>query len=128
MSPSSANRDALRRKRDIRRRRLVWPLLGVLTVAGLLFIGVYPVRTYLSQRASLNHAQEQLAVLREQNAQLDQRVQALNTDTEIEKLARERYNLVLPGEEAYAILPSPPPPIDVPGVWPFTGLAQRLNG
>ncbi|MEY2569938.1 MAG: hypothetical protein QOE63_288 [Acidimicrobiaceae bacterium] len=126
MTPSGT-RDAVRRKRDIRRRRLVWPLLAVLTIAGLLFIGVYPVRTYLAQRTSLNHAQKQLSVLQDQNAQLDQRVQALNTDTEIEKLARERYNLVLPGEEAYAILPSPPPPIDVPGVWPFTGIAPRLN-
>ena len=35
-------RAAVRRKRAIRRRRLVWPLLASITVVALLFIGVYP--------------------------------------------------------------------------------------
>jgi cell division protein FtsB len=120
------SRRAARTKRAIRRRRLVWPLLGSLTVVGLLFIGVYPMRTFLAQRTSLSNATKQLDVLRAQNGQLDHRIQALSTDAEIEKLARERYNLVRPGEEAYAILPAPPAPIALPPVWPFTGLAQRL--
>jgi cell division protein FtsB len=115
-----------RTKRAIRRRRLVWPLLASLTIVGLLFIGVYPMRTFLAQRTSLSNATRQLDVLRTQNGQLDQRIQALSTDAEIEKLARERYNLVRPGEEAYAILPAPPAPIVLPPVWPFTGLAHRL--
>jgi cell division protein FtsB len=119
-------RSAARKKRAIRRRRLVWPLLASLTVVGLLFIGVYPMRTFLAQRTSLSNATHQLDVLRDQNQQLDERIQALTTDAEVEKLARERYNLVRPGEEAYAILPAPPPPIELPAVWPFTGLAQRL--
>ena len=119
-------RSAARKKRAIRRRRLVWPLLASLTVVGLLFIGVYPMRTFLAQRTSLSNASHQLDVLRDQNQQLDERIQALTTDAEVEKLARERYNLVRPGEEAYAILPAPPPPIELPAVWPFTGLAQRL--
>jgi cell division protein FtsB len=84
------------------------------------------MRTFLAQRTSLSNATHQLDVLRDQNQQLDERIQALTTDAEVEKLARERYNLVRPGEEAYAILPAPPPPIELPPVWPFTGLAQRL--
>ena len=32
---------------------------------------------------------------------------ALSTDAEIERLARQWYNLVFPGEEAYAVLPPP---------------------
>ena len=121
------SRSAARTKRAIRRRRLVWPLLASLTIVGLLFIGVYPMRTFLAQRTSLSNATRQLEVLREQNQQLDERIQSLTTDAEVEKLARERYNLVRPGEEAYAILPAPPPPIELPPVWPFTGLAQRLS-
>jgi cell division protein FtsB len=120
-------RASSRRKRDIRRRRLVYPLLASVTVVGLLFIGVFPLRTYFAQRASIGSAEHQLQVLRTQNEQLDKRVQALNTDTEIERLARERYGLVLPREESYAILPSPPPAIELPPVWPFTGLAARLG-
>jgi cell division protein FtsB len=110
-----------------RKRRLTWPLLASVTIVGLLFIGVYPARTYLAQRSSLGRATNQLAVLQAQNDKLAERVAALDTDAEIERLARERYNLVRPGEEAYAILPAPPPPIDVPPVWPFTGLAPKIG-
>jgi hypothetical protein len=97
------------------------------TLIGLLFIGVYPTRTYLSQRASLSRAEHQLDVLETENAKLDERVKALDTDAEIERIAREPYNYVLPGEEAYAILPAPPAPIELPHVWPFTGLAEKLH-
>jgi hypothetical protein len=46
---------------------------------------------------------------------LDARAAELQEDAEIERLAREQYNLVMPGEEAYAMLPAaPPPPPPVP--------------
>ena len=109
------------------RRRVLWLLLASVTVIGVLFIGVYPTRTYFSQRSALQKAQHQLAVLDAENAKLDQESGDLNTDARIEQLARERYNLVRPGEEAYAILPAPPAKVDVPPVWPFTGLAARVN-
>ncbi len=109
-----------------RRRRALWILLSSVTVVGILFIGVYPTRTYFAQKASLQRAQHQLDVLSTQNDKLSQQADQLNTDAEIERLARERYNLVHPGEEAFAILPAPPAPIAVPPVWPFTGLSQKL--
>jgi cell division protein FtsB len=102
-------------------------MLVSVTLIGLLFIGVYPTKTYLAQRASLGRAQHQLEVLETENTRLDARVKALDTDAEIERRAREQYNLVLPGEEAYAILPAPPAPIALPKVWPFTGLAEKLD-
>lgn len=109
------------------RRRLLWLVLAAVTVIGVLFIGVYPTRTYFAQRSALQKAQHQLAVLNNENAKLDQASSDLNTDARIEQLARERYNLVRPGEEAYAILPAPPPKVAVPPVWPFTGLAHRVD-
>jgi len=112
----------------LRRRRLLWPMLAAVTIIGLLFIGVYPTRTYFTQRSSLHSAQHQLDLLNAENQKLSQRVAQLNTDAEIEKLARQDYGMVRPGEEAYAILPAPPPPLDIPQVWPFTGLAQKLDG
>jgi cell division protein FtsB len=120
-------RDRQRDNRRRRRRRVLWPLLATVALVGVLFTAVYPSRTYLGQRASLNRAQHQLDVLRTENGRLDEQIQRLDTDAEIERLAREQYNLVRPGEEAYAILPAAPPPIDVPPVWPFTGIAHRLN-
>ena len=109
------------------RRRLLWILLAALTVMAALFIGVYPTRTYFSQRSALQKAQHQLTVLNDENTKLDQAANDLNTDARIEQIARENFNLVRPGEEAFAILPAPPQKIAVPPVWPFTGLAQRVD-
>lgn len=88
-------------------RRALWPVLGSVVLVGVLFIGVFPTRTYLAQRASIARAEEQLTVLGEQNAALEARAEELQSDAEIERLAREQYNLVKPGEEAYAVLPPP---------------------
>ena len=90
-------------------RRFLWPVLG-LAVVVFLVAGVFPTRTYLQQRDQIAAAEEKLAVLTAENAKLDARVEQLHTDSEIERLAREQYNLVRPGEEAYAILPGPTDP------------------
>lgn len=86
-----------------------WLLVGGLALVGVLFIAVFPARTYLDQR---NQRQEVLARIKATDAKnkaLEQRIRSLNTDAEVERLAREQYNLVRPGEEAYAILPTRQP-------------------
>jgi cell division protein FtsB len=88
-------------------RRAAWPLVTSVVAVGILFLFVFPTRTYFSQRQNLHTAQERVRVLSDQNKQLASRVQKLNTDAEIERIAREQYDLVRPGEEAYAILPAP---------------------
>lgn len=87
-------------------KRAAWPLMVSVVIVGILFLAVFPSRTYLGQRRDLATAQERLQVLDTENARLAARVDKLNTDQEIERLAREQYSLVKPGEEAYAILPS----------------------
>ena len=87
-------------------RRAAAVVVSILVV-GVLFALVFPTRTYLAQRASISRAEKQLQVLGQQNAELEQRAKQLQSDAEIERLARERYNLVKPGEEAYAVLPPP---------------------
>ena len=82
--------------------------LGVV-LAGIVMLGVFPARTYLTQRRNLAAAEERIEVLSEHNRALAGRAKRLHTDAEIERLAREQYNLVKPGEEAYAILPPPEP-------------------
>ena len=61
----------------------MWTLLASVTVVALLFVGVYPVRTYLAQRASLHRAERQMDVLKTHNDKLAQQAQQLNTDSEI---------------------------------------------
>jgi cell division protein FtsB len=88
-------------------RRAVWLVAIGLSLVGAFFIGVSPARTYLAQQRDLDQAEQRLAILKAQNAKLAAKVDRLHTDEEIERLARENYNLVKPGEEAYALLPSP---------------------
>ena len=79
---------------------------------GILFGAVYPTRTYLAQRRDLRAAHQKLALFKEQNAHLDAEAKRLQSDAEIERIARARFNLVKPGEEAYAVVAVPPKPGD----------------
>jgi cell division protein FtsB len=81
--------------------------LAVLIVGGVL-VGVYPTRTWLRQQRAVSASEHDLAALREQNQQLQDEATRLQDPAEIERLARAEYNLVLPGEEAYAIIPGAP--------------------
>ena len=107
-----ARRQPVRRSRRV--VRAVWGCVigGVLIAVLVLF--VFPTRTLLAQRHQLSVAASHLKVLDEQNAALSHRVDELHTDAEIERLAREQYHLVRPGEQAFAILPAPSPTTTVP--------------
>jgi cell division protein FtsB len=89
----------------VSRRRVVWLLAGSVVLVGALFLFALPARTYLGQRQSLDAAEVRVRVLSAENARLTQEQQRLQTDAEIERIAREQYGLVKPGEQAYAILP-----------------------
>ncbi len=78
--------------------------LAVLVV-GVVLVGFYPTRTWLRQERAVHASERDLAVLREQNQALQDEATRLQDPAEIERLARAEYNLVRPGEEAYAIIP-----------------------
>ncbi len=92
---------------------------GGVAVVGAVAIGLFPTKTFLAQRSDTAEAQQRLEVLREQNASFKKRIDRLGSDDEIERLAREQYNLAFPGEEAYAVLPAPLPALHLPELWPF---------
>ncbi len=94
-------------RRTGRVRRTVWPVLVTGLLVAALFVFVFPTRTYLAQRAETQRTQAQLDILDEQNDALSARITALQTDEEIERLAREQFDLVRPGEQAFAVLPAP---------------------
>jgi len=81
--------------------------LFLVVLVGLLFAFVYPTRTFLDQRAETNKARSQLQILQAENARLARETQHLSTDSEIERLAREKYGLVKPGERPFVVLPAP---------------------
>jgi hypothetical protein len=93
--------------------------VGGAALCAVLAFAVFPTSTYLDQRADTAEAEERLAVLQAQNEAYEARIERLKEQEEIERLAREQYNLVFPGEEAYAVLPAPLPELTLPSVWPF---------
>jgi cell division protein FtsB len=86
-------------------RRTVVLLAAAGATLAVLVLVVFPTRSYLKERGDMNGATHQLQTLDAQNRQLTNQIGRLNTDAEIERLARKDYGLVKPGEEAYAILP-----------------------
>ena len=113
-------------RRGGRVRRTVWPVLVTGLLVAALFVFVFPTRTYLAQRAETQRTQEQLDILTAQNDALSAQITALQTDEEIERLAREQFDLVRPGEQAFAVLPAPTI-TDLPPGFPFD-LIRNLLG
>lgn len=109
-------------------RRSVIPLVLVLIVLVVLFYAVLPTRTYMDQRLATTDARAELAALLDENNALRSRLKALSQPEEVERLARSEYNLVYPGEEAYAILPLAPQPVEIPDLWPLNALVTSLTG
>jgi len=84
--------------------------LVVVVLVGVLFAFVFPTRSYYEQRRQITMSEHRLAVLRQQNTALHKEAERLNSDAEVERLARSLYNLVRPGERAYAVVPMPSAP------------------
>ena len=110
----------------IARRTLVTALL-VITVIVVLVYAVLPSRAYFDQREALSDARADFGDLEADNARLTARITELGTRSEIELLARRDFNLVYPGQETYAILPAPPPPVSLPATWPFWPVGRLLD-
>lgn len=81
--------------------------LAVTSIVVLAGLALLPVRTWLSQRETRAELSDDISRAQGQVAELDAQLTLLETDAEIERLARENFDLVFPGEESYRILPAP---------------------
>ncbi len=68
---------------------------------------VVPYRQILDSQRQVSSARALLAALEEDNEVLAADIAALQTDEEVEKLAREKLGYVRPGETAYVVLDPP---------------------
>jgi cell division protein FtsB len=81
----------------------------LLVALGLVATGVLPVRDFLERENAVNAANEQLTEITTENDLLTADVEALASEAEIERIAREQYGFVRPGEVGYiAVLPDQP--------------------
>ena len=113
-----------------KRRRTMSGLLALAALVAVVVTaaGIFPFRQIIADRRTVALAQEKLLALREENSQLEAEVAALESDSEVERLAREQFGLVLPGETAYVVVapegeeaaePEPEPTLDRPGEQPW---------
>ncbi len=108
-------------------RRVVWPLALTALVVVTLALGVFPTRTYLEKKQQVALTQHQVDDLIRENDEKQARIDELQTDAEIEAIARGEYNLVKPGEESYVVRPLPKEPVELPESWPFDQLSSDLE-
>lgn len=91
---------------EIRRRRSrVATLVFAVLMAGFVVAFVYPTRTYLRQRTDLSAAETRLQVLERETRILENESTRLASDAEIERVAREQYGLLRPGETPWVLVP-----------------------
>ena len=72
---------------------------------GLLFVVVFPLQAWMRQRDDLHASEHRLTVIRKERQRLEREAAHLADPREVERLARELYGMVRPGEQAYAAVP-----------------------
>ena len=77
---------------------------ALLISLGLVATGVLPVQQYLGRGVEVDTARTRLAELEAENERLSAEAEALLTETEIERIAREEYGYVRPGEVGYTVV------------------------
>jgi cell division protein FtsB len=92
-----------------KRRTVIFTIMIGLALVGFLFAFVYPTRTYLHQRGQIQSAEERLDLIQRETEELQRDTERLKGDAEVERIAREQYGLVRPGETPYVIVPETTP-------------------
>ncbi len=102
---------------------LLFLLLGAAFLTQLV-----PYRQIIDSSRQVEEARERLAALEEENEMLQADADALHTDAEIEKLAREKLGYVRPGETAYVVLDPPEEPLEQEDTVPERPPAEESDG
>jgi cell division protein FtsB len=86
------------------RRSRLW-FLAALAASAVVLAAWFPASALLTQRSDLSGTQSELASLHKQDAALAQEKKNLSDNAEIGRIARQQYQLVDPGQQAYEVLP-----------------------
>ena len=97
-----------RKRRRSRWRSMIF--VALLVSVGLIAAGVLPVQQYLERETQVREAQDRLDQLLASNESLSEDAAALLTEQEIERIAREQYGFVRPGEIGYIVITPEPDP------------------
>jgi cell division protein FtsB len=109
---ADAGGDADAESRAQAARRIAWAprtriAVASLALVAMMFVFVFPTRSYLAQKRQVGRAAHAVEVLEAQNEVLARQASRLKTRSEVERLAREQFNMVMPGEQAYNVVETP---------------------
>lgn len=103
--PKTASNDTVEiEKKKKRKKILFWSVVGVVTMT-IVFgnYGAYQMAVIKRQKTGL---EQEIAQLKKDQAQLIKNRERIKSDlTYIEKVAREKYSMVKPGEHVYQVIP-----------------------
>jgi cell division protein FtsB len=101
---------------SVRRTRVL--LVGSAVVSALILVAWFPAGSLYRQQHGLASANAQLHQLHQEDAALTQERKNLSDAAEIARIAREQYQLVSAGQQAYEVLP---PSGTAPAGAPYAG-------
>jgi cell division protein FtsL len=90
-------------------RRAVRLLLLAMIAAGVLLLFVFPARTLIDQRHQVASTQSHITALTKEDNQLAARIKALSNPSQVEQTAHQEFGLVMPGQQAYTVIPKAVP-------------------
>ena len=82
-------------------------LVAALLAVVIVLAGIFPFRQIIAGNREVDAAQQRLVALEDENEVLEARIDALLTPEEVERLAREQFGLVMPGEIGYVVVTPP---------------------
>lgn len=110
--------EAPRKPKSSWRTRWLWFAGAAILAAGATVYSVPLLDSLEEQSTRIAEYSEELDVLVDQNTELEERLDALHTPLEIERLARERLGYVREGETAFVVVsprdPAPDPSAEDP--------------
>jgi len=80
-------------------------LFAVLLLVGLAIVlaGVFPFRQLIAQERLVDNTRAELDLLVEENEALQAQIDAVQSPSELERIAREQYGMARPGETTYVV-------------------------
>jgi cell division protein FtsB len=109
VSTGGISRAELRKQQRAERRKRYRPhgAAIVIVLVALFVSALYPARQLVAKRHRITALKAESASLDRQIDELRAKREALQTDAEVERLARQDLNMIRPGEKAYAVVPGP---------------------
>lgn len=88
-----------------RKRKRPGSFIVVLLLVGLAIVlaGVFPFRQLIAQERLVENTQAKLDALVAGNESLQAEIDAVSSPAELERIAREQYGMVQPGETSYVV-------------------------